>query len=621
MNSILDFLVQRAASHPEAEVILDFDGDEVIRRTSAADLLVRVRKLAAVLMEEGLAGERVIVMLPQGSDFVVAMLACFAARSVAIPLPVWGSNKRQQRFMNVQADSSAAGAIVPDRLLSRSSLPEVPDDFRWLGAETCAAREAEWGGWPELGWTDLAYLQYTSGSTGEPKGVMISHGNILTQSDLLWTRFPESARNLLVWIPLYHDMGLCALFSSLKRPGSQAVLMDSADFLRRPLHVLNASKRLNLHVVYMPNFALELCVRQASEGEAGDWSSICCMPSGGEAIQPDAVAQFEDRFASRGLRPGTVQPGYGLAEATLLLTALPLGLQREVAEIQGARRMANGPVVPGIELAIVHPERQVEMSSGEMGEVWARGTDNIGLGYWNRAEETEATFKNTLSGRGAGWLRTGDLGVLQSDQLFITGRIKNLFIFNGVNYHPEDLEASLAGVHPMVPPNGVLTFAAEDPERLVVLVEVGPAFRRFDRWVEPAEGIAEVLNRDWQLVPDEIQFLPFGSIPKTTSGKPRRKEARDRFDSAETRPMHIWHARQVGINSLDVNELLQELAVITGRAMGPEKMNEPLEKLRLQSIEAAAFAGALSKRFKKKVHPLDLQKFATLSELFEELSR
>jgi acyl-CoA synthetase (AMP-forming)/AMP-acid ligase II len=386
------------------------------------------------------------------------------------------------------------------------------------------------------------------------------------------------------------------------------------------LHVLNASSRLNLHVVYMPNFALELCVRQANEGEVGDWSSICCMPSGGEAIQPDAVAAFEDSFASRGLAQGTVQPGYGLAEATLLLTALPLGMPRQVAEIQGARRMANGPLVPGIELAIVNPETQLEMPPGEVGEVWARGADNIGLGYWNRAEETQATFNNTLSGRGTGWLRTGDLGVLQSDQLFITGRIKNLFIFNGVNHHPEDLEAALAGVHPMVPPNGVLAFAAKDPERLVLLVEVGPAFRRFDRWAEPAEGIAEVLNRDWQLVPDEIQFLPFGSIPKTTSGKPRRQAARDLFEAGETRPLHTWLARQVSQDRSEVNALLQELEAITGRAMGLEKLDEPLAKLRLQSIEAAAFAGALSKRFKKKVHPLDLQKYATLSELLEQLS-
>lgn len=436
--------VQSGDSVPILEVMQDVS--RVVTSITPRELDAQSDAWAAELEAGGYRGTRIALMLGPSAEFVVAVYACLKAGVVFVPLPDSVSKRKLSRVLGVLEDAQVCAVWVQDEAKSR--VEQVISEFPVI---TSTNLGEAWGvEGPRAQVHDnsqLACLQYTSGSTGAPKGVVLTEEQFFTQVDIFWQDrwFPAGEHKALLWLPLYHDFGLNMLFAMCSMKGCGVVLLPPEVFVRKPIDWLHAMKSVHADLTFMPNFALDLCVASSipEKLERDGLSHILGIFSGAEAIIPESVRQFEERFASFGLQPGVVRPGYGLAEATLAIAGVRWDSPRRFEQIAGCERTSNGPVVSGVELAIVDPSTSTPSPEGAVGEVWVHSEQNFGLGYWRDERRTDEVFKATMTGSDKRWLRTGDLGVLRDGELFITGRLKSVIIINGVNHHAEDIEAAL----------------------------------------------------------------------------------------------------------------------------------------------------------------------------------
>jgi acyl-CoA synthetase (AMP-forming)/AMP-acid ligase II len=405
---------------------------------------------------------------------------------------------------------------------------------------------------------DLAFLQYTSGSTSMPKGVMVSHGNLLENLEMIHTRLGNHAGSTHVsWIPLYHDMGL---IMNLLQPiylGAQSVLMMPSGFMLRPLNWLRAIHTHCAEVAAAPNFAYDLCVDRfrPEQLEGVDLSCWKVALNGAEPVRAATLARFTETFAPYGFDPHAMHPAYGLAEATLMVTGARRGalvgqidvsvscLQRGIVRAPAAARDALtivgcGNAVKGISIAIVNPDTKRKVAAGAIGEIWVQG-DSVALGYWQRPDESKAIFKARIDPADldlisdeATWLRTGDLGHLDEvGELYIVGRMKDVVIIRGVNHYPQDIETTVAESHPALRRNHGAVFGSVDEhgiEQIVIVQEVERTNRKILRH-ELISAIREAAVKNHDIAFREIVLVKPGTIPKTTSGKIQRALTRQRW--------------------------------------------------------------------------------------------
>lgn len=558
LDSLADLLHYRAAVQPDerAYLVLSDRGREERVITFGA-LAREAEGLAWRVAARAAPGERALLLCPTGIDFMIAFLGCLLAGVIAVPIMLPRRNGVRDASIGIAADCAPRLAIVPAAVIAARGA-ELADRLAGTGVEFLAVdgSEAAPGASPNAlapaRGDGLAFLQYTSGSTSAPKGVMVSHANLLANLDMIRRACGNTRESTYVsWVPLYHDMGLITCALQALYVGATCVFLAPVAFIQRPLVWLRAISDYRAAVAGGPNFAFDLCVERCrpDQLEGIDLSGWKIAFDSAEPIRAETLQRFAERFAPRGFSATALFPAYGMAEATVMISAGRAGdgaVARAVSRDGLLRHVAVAPRDPDDRqilvgsgraiapecLAIVDPETGSPLGPDRVGEVWAAGP-NIARGYWRNEAATDATFGARLPGDTARWLRTGDLGFLgPAGELFITGRIKDVVIIRGANHYPQDIEDTVQRSHPALRPHGGAAFAvAADgmPERLVVLQEVERTERHRIAPDEVASRIREAVVEEHDIVPFDIVLLRPGSLPLTTSGKIQRALSRQLY--------------------------------------------------------------------------------------------
>ena len=470
------------------------------RQLTWAELAGEVNVLATALGARLEPGTRALLIYPPGLEVVVAFWACIQAGLVPVPAPAPDPIRRKHSLSRLQAilDDAQASLVLTtagiQTLCAEQSLVATDHQVQWLATDQPTGE-----GWPSLEArspiSDLAYLQYTSGSTATPRGVMISHRNVLAQCEAIRETAGVNAESRsLCWLPYFHDYGLVHGILAPLYAGIPAFLLSPLTFLRRPLRWLEAIDRWDITHSGAPSFAYDACVKafQKQPGWSGDLARWAVASCGAEPIHHRTIKTFTQLFAPQGFKENAFMPAYGLAEATLvvsstsrsesphMITVDSAALESHRVEVRnpddaGVRELVGcGRPLPGSQVILVEPESGVECAAGQVGEIWV-SSPSVALGYWGRAEATNEAFNAQVSGRSEEhFLRTGDLGFFSEGQVVITGRLKDLIILNGRNIYPQDLEAAVEVCHPMARNGGCVAFSVDmdEVERLIVVLEV-----------------------------------------------------------------------------------------------------------------------------------------------------
>ncbi|MFP5284484.1 MAG: AMP-binding protein, partial [Thermoanaerobaculia bacterium] len=591
--SLIELLRRRAAEAPgrTAFTFLDAGGAETEALTWAG-LDARARAVAACLQETGAVGERALLLHPPGLGFIASFLGCLYAGAVAVPAYPPGRNRPPARLRSIAADARARFVLAPAALASSSgALTEKVPELRetcWIATDELDPGLA--GVWRETVLTpeDPAFLQYTSGSTSEPKGVVVTHGNLLHNEGAIHGAFGMSESSVVVgWLPLYHDMGLIGNVLQPLYAGARAVLMSPLTFLQRPASWLEAISRYRATTSGGPNFGYDLCVRKVGEEEkAGlDLSTWAVAFNGAEPVRAGTMERFAAAFASCGFRREAFFPCYGLAEATLFVSGGALA-------DASSGPVGCGRVAVGQAVTIVDPEACTPCAPGQEGEIWVAGP-SVAAGYWGRPEETARTFGARLATGEGPFLRTGDLGFLVEGELVVTGRLNDLIILRGRNHYPQDLEWTAEASHPTVRPGCAAAFSVdrEGEERLVLLCEVE---RSAAHPGEIAEAVRRAVAEEHEVAVEEVVLLRHGTILKTSSGKIRRAACRAAWLAGELAVVARSGAVQ---EKEDPGDLREEVAHVLRREAGGIDPDVPLLALGLDSLAAAELRSAVEGRF------------------------
>lgn len=564
--TLAELLRRRAALQPDdrAYIALSDRGGEDASITFAA-LAAAAAALARRIAARAAPGERALLLCPNGIGFMVGFFACVLAGVVAVPMMPPRRQSARDASAAIVADCRPRLALAPRALIAgeRGDLVGrfaaadcTGPGLDWLAVDDPADAALATAAAPlpcEGG--DPAFLQYTSGSTSAPKGVMVSHANLLANLAMIARAFGNTRRSTYVsWVPLYHDMGLILNALQSFYVGAPCVLLSPVAFIQRPLVWLRAISDYRAEVACGPNFAFDLCVeRYRPEQMAGiDLAGWKVALNGAEPVRADTIRRFSETFAAHGFAASAVFPAYGMAEATVLVSAGRRGAGPTLRTVSrdGLRQHRAAPprdegdaqtivgcggALAGERIAIVDRDSGVRFGAGLIGEIWVAGA-NVAQGYWQNPEATESAFgaripgEDCAGGDGGHWLRTGDLGFLDEDgELFITGRIKEVVIIRGTNHYPQDIEHTVQSCHPALRRHGGAAFAVLDgreAERLVVVQEVERTYRNRIAVDELVGRIREAIVGAHEIVPHEIALLRPGALPKTTSGKIQRALSR-----------------------------------------------------------------------------------------------
>jgi len=564
---MVDLLRRRAAEQPDdrAYIFLSEKGTEEAQLTFA-ELHRRAAIVALHLARRLRKGDRALLMFPAGLDFIVAFFGCLLAGVIAVPIMPPRRTSMRDSSESIIADCGArvlltSSGLVANRADILARLRHL--DLEWIAIDTLpqGLNEGAVDGLT-LAREDVAFLQYTSGSTSAPKGVIVTHGNLLENLEMIRVAFGNTRRSTYVaWVPFYHDMGLVLNVLESFYLGALYVVLSPTSFVQRPLMWLRAISRYRAEVSSAPNFAFDLCVSRfrAEQLEGVDLSCWKVAFNAAEPVRAATIEQFAAKFAPYGFDPRTMYPGYGMAEATLLISggrrgeevvtravsreALQRGVVVEPKSGADAQTLVGcGRALAGEEIAIVDPESRQRRPADAIGEIWVRGA-NVTAGYWHNPAATAETFAATIAAEGgAPWLRTGDLGFLDdAGEIYITGRIKDVIIIYGNNHYPQDIEASMQSAHPALRQNCGVAFSFVDHrglEKLVLVQEVERTQRHQVSVNKIEKRIREAISNEHEIAVHEIVLIRPGSIPKTTSGKIQRRLTQQ-----------LWHERALDMLS------------------------------------------------------------------------
>ncbi|HWU90239.1 MAG TPA: AMP-binding protein, partial [Kofleriaceae bacterium] len=567
-TTLLELLRARAeVQGAEVAVIFLRDGERDEDRITYQELDARARAIAAVLLDRGLAGQRVLLLYPPGIEYIAGLFGCAYAGVVAVPAypPDPARLARSMpRMLSIARDAGVRVAltIAPIRELAGTLWAQLAElrDLELLATDALT----DPAGWrdPDLDPDHLALLQYTSGSVATPKGVMLTHRNVLANEAMIrQAGSTERDRLFAAWLPPYHDMGL---FAGIVHPiylGIPTVLMSPESFLRRPHRWLMAISRFQATITVAPDFAFDLCVRRhaGERGEELDLSSLRVAFNGAEPVRAATMDRFTETFGRHGFRRSAFNPCYGMAEATLAVSAGdrdadPIVRRFDAQALEQHRVVAAPPGASGGrtlvgcgralgdgQVRVVAPETRHPCGPDQVGEIWIAGP-HVAAGYWNRPEDSAHAFQARLADGDGPFLRTGDLGFVSDGELFVTGRLKDLIILRGRNHYPHDIEGTVQDVHPALRPGCGAAFGFEvgDQERLVVVQEVdGERAPPLEQLLADArQAIAEAHD----VVPHELVLIRRGSVPKTTSGKIQRRACAAAYRAGELEIVARWQA-------------------------------------------------------------------------------
>ncbi|HEY2840983.1 MAG TPA: AMP-binding protein [Pirellulales bacterium] len=566
-RTLVDVYRGRAAGQPDRMAFTFLlDGEEETRAATYGELDRQARAIAAHLQQVAAPGDRALLMYDAGLEYVAALAGCLYAGVVAVPVfppdPV-RTARTLPRLEAIVTDACAKVLLgaASDLAWAGSLLGQLPALKTLVSSDKVELAMADQWREPAIDRDTLAFLQYTSGSTGAPKGVMVRHGNLLSNMDQMERTIDIDDAVACTWLPAYHDMGLIGGIFQCWYSGRHNVLMAPLAFFQHPLRWLRAIERYRATTIAAPDFAYDLCVRKTTPAERAtlDLSSLRLILSGAETVRIETINRFVEAFAPCGVRREMFMPCYGMAETTLRVTNGLRGAGPTLRHFDAAQLAQNraAPVASGQEhalalvgcgfgvaeqeIVIVDPQTLEPLFPGQIGEIWVSGP-HVAAGYWGRPEQSEQTFQaRTSCGQGP-FLRTGDLGFLDQGELFISGRLKDLIIVRGKNHHPQDIEHTAEESHEALKPHGNAAFSVElgGRERVIIIQEVARP-KKFDL-EEISRGIRAAVLAEHDVVLDGVALVRGGSVPKTTSGKIQRHACRAQFLAGELSPLHAWQA-------------------------------------------------------------------------------
>lgn len=602
--STLIALLRQRATHQGDRLAYAFfqDGETETGRIDYKTLDLRAKEIAAHLTRQNksVIGSRVLLVYPPGLSFIAAFFGCLYAGAIAVPAYPPRRNQNMSRLQAIVESSQATMALTTATALA-SITKYFPTDpalanLHWLATDTLSHTPAtDWSS-PPITPQSLAFIQYTSGSTGVPKGVMISHRNIMHNLGLIQQCFGDTPESLGVsWLPPYHDMGLVGGILEPLYVGAPMLLMPPIAFLQKPLRWLQLISRFQATTSGGPNFAFDLCVQRIKPEQLQtlDLSRWKVAFTGAEPVRANTLQKFSQKFSHSGFVESAFLPCYGMAETTLMVSSskrdtAPVTLTIDTAALENnqilkspsAKSSASssdradtqtivgcGQSVEALQVMIVNPESLAQCAANQVGEVWVAG-ESVAKGYWNQRSLTTQTFYAHLSNSGKGpFLRTGDLGFLSEGELFITGRIKDLMIIRGQNHYPQDIELTVQNSHPALRPAAGAAFTVEikGEERLVIVQEVERSYLRKLDAEDVVGSIRQAVSAHHGLQIYATVLIKTGSIPKTSSGKIQRHACRSQFLAKALNVVQDWSENPQGkvrfvALKAEVDSLLQQLS-------------------------------------------------------------
>ena len=629
-----DLLPMRAMRHaeerPDERVLSFLDGSlEVVETLTYQQLDHRARGVAAQLLERGLLGAPVVLAFPPGLDFVTAFCGCLYAGAVAVPATLPRSHRSNHRLAAILDDNGSRCVLTTAEHsgdlagLVRGSNPAV----EVIATDLLAPLTDGVAIVPPAS-DRLAFLQYTSGSTRSPRGVMVRHGDLA--ANLITCRKVLSADRESVgisWLPLFHDLGLIAGVLLSLWVGYPTYLMAPTTFIRNPISWLKAFSSFRGTHGFAPNFAFDACVDAALSTDTGelDLTSWQVVLNGAEPIHADTIERFHKQFAINGFRAQTMAPAYGLAEATLVVSGsdgsqhpvellvdeseLHLGEVRLREEGPGTKRLTgSGRPAPEFDVRIVRPDVRRVAGPRDIGEIWVRG-NSVTQGYWHKPVETAETFGAHLTTGEGPFLRTGDLGFLHDGELFVIGRLKDMIVIRGVNYYPHDIEHTVERSHPALQPAGAAVVGVDVSSHvnLVAIQEIRRDCVESVACGELVDAIRRAVARDHQLALQRVVLLRPGGLPKTSSGKVQRTKCRAELDGNVLPVLYDWQARSLGIAPFDFDTQFLIQPGMLERQLVDWLQGElslqnltwrtPLTELGIDSLKAVELVNVLSAAF------------------------
>ncbi|WP_461479966.1 AMP-binding protein [Mycobacterium sp. HUMS_1102779] len=618
----------------------------------------RARRIASNLQQQGAAGERVLVLCPPGLDFIAALFGCLYAGAVAVPVHPPVRDHLVPRVESIIADAQPVFALSNAEMLERIK-PTVDglvkgSPLRWFVTDT--AGDARLWVPPEVDGGTVAMVQYTSGSTAAPKGVVLSHGNLVHNLETIrqtWKSGFDRTGYGVFWLPPYHDMGLIGGILETLYVGGTCTLMPPNAFIKRPMRWLESLSRHRGMITAAPNFAYELCVElstpeQRAALDLSNWSIAMC---GAEPVRSETLERFAEAFAPSGFRPEAFYPVYGLAEGTLLVSGgsdSPVPVVRHidrialrdgrVAEVDPENPSATtlvglGHPQGGQEVVIVDPETRRPCDADEVGEIWVAGP-SVAHGYWGRPEQSEETFSAYLADTGRGpFLRTGDLGFFRSGELFVTGRRKDLIIIRGSNHYPEDIEVTVQACHQaLLHGRGAAFSVAPGPglaEELVVVQEVNHQQLGEAELNEILDSIRTAITERHEIQAHAVVLVEPLRIPTTSSGKIQRSACRQQFLDGSLEPVAEWRAPAPDAPPATVSpehvgpsaaEIAEWLGARLSRELGVPPANidpsRPFAYYGLDSVRAVQLTADLESWLGQELSPTLAYEYPTIDALW-----
>ena len=570
--TLVDILQIRAQSQPHQTIykfLVDGETEEI--SLTYGELEQKAKAIAAYLQTLCSPQDRVLLLFPAGLDYITAFFGCLYAGVIAIPAYPPRPNRSLNRLQNILENAQTNLTLTNSETLSglERQLERTPElkSLKWIATDTLNPNFGHNWHQPQISADDIAFLQYTSGSTAQPKGVKIAYKNLLHNLEAIHRCFGHSQSSRgVIWLPPYHDMGLIGGVLQPLYGDFSVTLMSPLMFLQNPLRWLRAIARYQATTSGGPNFAYDLCLRKSKPEQLRglDLSSWQVAFNGAEPINHETLSKFAETFAPYGFDYSAFYPCYGMAEATLIVsgglkntTVVKKQVQSKALEQNKivaanphdfyARTLVGcGQSLIDQKIAIANPETLVSCKPGEVGEIWVSGS-SIAQGYWRQPEITKATFEAYLKDTKEGpFLRTGDLGFLDRGELFFTGRLKDMIIIKGRNHYPQDIEKTVEEINPLIRPSCVASFSIDiaGEEKLVVLAEVERRYWSNNRSgaksneksttkmievKELSQLIKREISKNHDLQVHTTLLLKPGTLPKTSSGKIQRHACRTEF--------------------------------------------------------------------------------------------
>lgn len=557
--NIVSIIANHAVQQPEKTAFIFLKNGEIeYQRLSYFLLDQYARNIAVFLQKQGLKGQRALLLYDTEYEFICAFFGCLYAE--VIPVPLGWSRRKQSitKVKNIIQDASVKILLTSEPLLS-TIRPLLAQDLQ-LNSLLCLATDTilsttEPSFWsiPEIDDNQIAFIQYTSGSTSDPKGVIVSHGNLIHNQQMIKASFGHSEKTIFSsWLPLYHDMGLIGNVLQPLYLGILGVFMSPIAFIQKPLRWLQAISQYQATTSGAPNFAYDLCVQKFDPQQCIglDLSSWEVAFNGSEPVRAETMRKFSKIYGEYGFKSEAFLPCYGMAETTLLAAAgdvreKPVSCFLDDQSLKNNRRslvnnistnksaieiVSCGHTWLNQKIAIVDPNTLIECEADQIGEIWVAGL-SVAQGYWNNAVKSQQSFQARLANHEETFLRTGDLGFLLNGEVYITGRIKDTIIINGENHYPQDIELTVSGCHPALASSigAAFSVCVNDKERLVIVYEVNRKYIREVDYQHLLMLVRENVARQHSLSVYSCIFVKPSSILRTSSGKIKRQACRQLY--------------------------------------------------------------------------------------------